>query len=198
MRNILLLAITTSLSIGCAGIKIGPLDPKPKVKIENQDARLALSIGAGVPDRFKIEPQGGVRKVRVKGWHETLTRAFENGFAKAYTITPAEEEHDLMLVFVRADLRFLPSPGIVAEGPTPAKAELIYLVRVLDGDGGLVAAAAGEVTSKKTWTDPGQEIDVTMQVVKSMYKDIAFELVTKTSPESDEEEPADESEPASE
>jgi len=182
VRIILLIALSAALSIGCAPARLGPLDPQPKIKVDEQGARLALEIGEEVPDRFTLPAQGGVRKLRVKGWHETLTNAFENGLAKAYTLPPPEEEHDLLLVLVGADLQFLPTPGLATEGSTPAKAKLTYRIRILDAEGNGLAVAGGEVTSEGTWSATGEQDVVAEEVVVAMFKDIAYALVTKATP----------------
>lgn len=185
--RIWMLALVTAFTLGCAAVKLGPLDSKFKVKADKQETRLSLALGAEVPDKFTIPAQGGVRKVRVKGWHETLTRAFENGLAKTFEVTPPEEEHDLQLVIVQAELQFLPSPGLATDGNAAAKAKLIYQARILSAEGDVLAVSAGEPTSKGTWTEPGEQVDVTKEVIKTMYKDIVYDILTKI--------PAEEAEP---
>lgn len=182
MRNITLLALVSALSFGCAAARLGPLDPRPKVKVEKQEARLALSIGEEVPDRFSPPIQGGVRKVRVKGWHETLTRAFENGLGRVYAVQPPGAEHDLELVIVFTDLQLVPTPGVATEGQTPARAKLTYRARVVDAAGKALALSGGEQNSAGTWSVAGELEVITAEVVAAMYEDIAFDLVTKTPP----------------
>ena len=182
MRNITLLVLVSTLSFGCAAARLGPLDPRPKIKVEKQEARLTLSIGEEVPDRFTPPAQGGVREVRVKGWHETLTRAFENGLGKVYALQPPGAEHDLELVIFFTDLQFVPTPGIATEGQTPARAKLSYRARVLDAAGKARALSGGEQTSAGTWSVAGELEAITAEVVAAMYEDIAFDLVTNASP----------------
>lgn len=194
MRYVTLLALVSALTIGCAAARLGPIDPQPRVLVDEQDATLALSIDVEVPDRFTVPAEGSTREVRVKGWHESLTRGFENGLAKAYTLQPADGEHDLLLVFASAELTFLPTPSVATEGTTPAKAKLTYRVRILDGAGGTLAASAGELTSRRTWSTSDELVEAVEEVVSAMFEDIAYALVTKTAGEAADEEPAPEDE----
>jgi hypothetical protein len=192
MRTALLLTLVSSLLLGCAAAKLGPLDPKPKIRVDKQEATLTLSIDAEVPDRFTVPAAGGVRKVRVRGWHETLTRGFENGLTKVYALQPPDAEHDLQLVFTSAELSFVPSTSVVTEGATPAKAKLTYRVRILDGAGNSLAASAGELTSRRIWSTSAELVDAVEEVVVAMIVDVSYALVTKTSPAPEEEHPMEE------
>jgi hypothetical protein len=199
MRYITPLALVAALSVGCAAARLGPLDPQPRVLADQQDAYLALTIGEEVPDRFTVTSEGGVRDVRVKRWHETLTRGFENGLASVYALLPPDGEPDLLLELVSAELTFHPAPGSAAEGATPAEAELTYRARVLDAAGTELAASAGELKSRRTWSTNEEMVEAVEEVVIAMIEEIAYVLVTKTSagaPEPEEDPAPEVEEPA--
>jgi hypothetical protein len=151
--------------------------PRPNVDLPPTGKSLALVIDPSIADNFRTTP-GQIKAAEVTGWHQSLSKGFENSFRSAYP-APTNGKADYTLTLVRTDIAFEPTAFLVNRygdkvGAAAAVAQLTYQARVTDAQGNVVGRSTNTAVAKKQLGGLNATESV-QSAVESMFELIAHE-----------------------
>ena len=182
MKKLLFLFLAFILFYGCA-LKVTKMNPKPNISINETKMKIMLEIDASIKDTFEIPAKGGISKIKVVGWRESLKSGFNNGFGEYYSIVENKSEADLILEIKKADIEFSATSYIATSNTSSkinsVKALITYKAKLVNKTGETIGQSANTSVSKNPINNSRYCTDAVSSAVESMYELIAKDVFEK-------------------